>query len=189
MKRTTMNRLFSKRLGIIPPFIVKVEQRQVSIYAISLFLTLFFAWTMPIHARKHANIPIYEMTTFSANFPKTYVCYKGHLFKTEMISVSSPQDPTDTTHVSVRWFIKSLDKEKGQNIHAQVGIKLDHGFPFTDEWLIPIKNGKGKGKIIKKMEGHTSATLSEKELYVEAKAYVDFSKGGMCSVKFRVKKK
>lgn len=185
---TTMNRLLSKGLDVIQRFIVKAKQKQTLLSTISLILIVLCVCTLPVHARKHVNTPIYEKTSFSANFPKTFVYYKGQLFKTEMIAVSSPQDETDTTHVAVRWFMKSIDRGKGQNIYAQVGIKLDQDFSFTDEWLIPVKDGKGNGTITKKMEGMSSTALDGKDLYVKAKAHVDFSNGGMCSVKFRIKK-
>ena len=155
----------------------------------TVIVLLCCSWAMSAHAKKPVKAPSLERNGFSLTFPKSYISHKGHLFKTEMIGVSLPQDKADTTHVAVRWVIQGTDKPRGQNLYAWTGVELDNDLHYTDEWLIPINNGKGKGKMIKKMEGLPSQDYGNADYFVYAKACFDFNKGGTCSVKFKIKEK
>jgi len=109
------------------------------------------------------------------------ISYKNHIFH---VARYMEQERTDSL-VRVHWWVD--DDSKDENDDKPLVSSDENG----NKWQLPVKNGKGRGKMSQKISSPMPLTLNKKELFVYAKARYNQQDVKKCflHLKIRVKKR
>lgn len=107
------------------------------------------------------------------------ITYAGRTFSTYR-SIIVQKDPD---MVGIQWAV--MDKSRADSGNS-VLIRNDEP---GKSWFVPVHNGKGKGKMVKKVSSNPSIAPSGKEVYVYAKFRYNRKRMSRCALHLKLKAK
>lgn len=107
------------------------------------------------------------------------ITYAGRTFSTYR-SIVVQEDPD---MVGIQWAV--MDKSQGDSV-SSILVRNDDG---GKSWFVPVRNGKGRGKMVKKVSCNPSIVPAGKDLYVLAKFRYDRGNLSRCAFRLKLKTK